>query len=193
MRDLIEHHAPDLMPVYNDDFPGRNMTILGSFKGWDKIKAYRTRFRELGYWVLGPQGEEIVEYAGSFEVLDTDMPKIRLMEQRLGRSLTCQEAGTFIETLFLQALDISDFAYVVGIDRNFSDGTYIGQQVAGEIGYTAGQQIPVFSDGPISPTLDEREGIITMFSGYIQTLVTPAAPERVKFLLEAQNLGSYPS
>jgi hypothetical protein len=193
MRDLIEQQLPELMPVYNKEFSGRNMTILGSFKGWDKIKEYRKRFQELGYWVLAPQGEDIVDYAGSFEVLDTDVTKVQRLTEHLGRSPTKQEVGTFIETLFLQAIDISDFTYVVGLDRKLDDGTYIGQQVAGEIGYTAGQLIPVFSDGQISPTLDEREGWTTMFPGYIEIMVQLAAPEKVQFELEAHNLGAYPS
>lgn len=189
MRDFIERHAPDIMPTYNTEFPGRNMTILGSFKGWDTIKEYRQRFRELGYWVLAPQGENVVDYVGSFEVLDTDVPKLQTVEKRMGRQLTKPEMGTCIETLFLQAIDISDFVYVVGLDRDLDDGTYIGQQVAGEIGYAAGH-MPVFSNGQISPTLDEREGMITHFGAYIQTLVRPAEPERVIFELESHYLGT---
>lgn len=181
MRQLIDKHVPDLWPQPSPDYPGRNVTVLGSFKAWQRIKAVRAQFRDLGFHVLGPLGEEITHYAGTsgtFEVLDTDAAHIAQMEQQLGRQLNRQEVAVFLEALFIGGIMVSDLCYVVGLDKpDIDDGGYIGTQVAVEIGCATGRDIPVFGE-PISPSLDEREGMGSMFWAYA-ALIETATPEEL--------------
>lgn len=182
---LIDSHVPELIPTYNDKYPGRNLTLLGSFKAWERIKATRQQFQRLGCWVVAPQGNDITHYAGAtgtFEVLDTDAKHIALFEERLGQRLTAQETAVFLEALFLRAIVASDACYVVGLQKpNIDDGEYMGTQVASEVGFALGSMKRVFGS-PMSPSLDERDGFGSLWGPYSH-LIQPATPEEVASIL----------
>lgn len=151
--------APELILKYDENFPGRNVVVLGSFKGWNAvIKPIRDCLRTAGFGVLAPQGEEIVRYAAGFEILDNDVAKIDTMEQRLQRRMSAKEVAVFLEALFMQAIDLSDLVYLAGLPReDIDDGGYMGLQVACELGHAMACNIPIFGT-EISPTLDDRDG-----------------------------------
>ncbi len=184
----IDWYIRDLVPQHNDVYPGLNITILGSFKAWDAIKATRERFKELGCWVLGPHGEEVASYAGAsgtFEVLDGDGPTVALFEERSGTRLTKFGTAAILEGLFLRAIQASDACYVVGLEKgDISDGYYVGTQVAGELGFALHCPSGVFG-APISPSLDEREGFGTMWDAYSH-LIQPATPEETVNMLRSK-------
>lgn len=188
MNGLIDSYVPEIVPTYNTDYSGRNLTLLGSFKAWGRIKATRELFRRLGCWVIAPQGNEITHYAGAagtFEVLDTDAAHIALFEERLGQRLTPHETAVFLEALFLRAVRAGDACYVVGLNKpELEDGDYVGTQVAGEIGVALGGGKRVFGS-LISPTLDERDGIDYMWHAY-SPLIQPATPQEVASILGAR-------
>jgi hypothetical protein len=154
---VVSECAPELLPHHNDKYPGGNVVVIGSFKGWKTdIVPIRERLRAAGFFPLAPHGNEIVDYAGAdgaFEVVDEDAGSIALMEERLGRVLSKAETANFLEALFCAAIKESDFVYVAALPReDISDGGYIGLQVALELGI-AQRNGPVYGVA-ISPSLD---------------------------------------
>jgi len=169
---------PDLLPVYNDLCPNKNVTLLGSFKGFNKIVAYREIFKDLGYHVLAPEGKEITHFANTFEVLDADAVKLARLEEHVGWSFNEDEIAIALEGLFVQAIRASDFCYVIGTDRSdIDDGGYLGTLVASEIGLALALGKPVYGTA-ISPTLDEREGYRSNFWAY-SSLIRVAEPHEI--------------
>jgi len=177
LLEWVNELAPELLPVYNKDYPGRNVVVLGSFKGWyEMVKPYRERLRAAGFYPLAPQGEVITRYANGFEVLDTDTGKIATLSRRLGRAMTEREISVLLEALFITAIRIGDLTYVAGLPRDLDDGTYIGETVSGELGI-AMVCGPVYGT-EISPTLDDRDGYdgwVSHFAAHVAMIdvVTP--------------------
>ncbi len=173
--------APELLPRHNDEYPGGNVVVIGSFKGLEtEIVPTRERLRAAGFFPLAPHGERITHYVGAdgtFEVVDADAVSIRLMEERLGRVLTKIETAELLEALFCAAIKESDFVYVAGLPRDdIDDGDYIGNQVATEFGYALGGG-PVYGT-KISPSLDARDGYDYHFPLYV-SLIQVATPEEL--------------
>lgn len=154
--------VPDLIPRRGEKtLPGHALTLLGSFKNWAGIVAVRKTFTQLGFEVLAPCGEEIIEDHGGFPILDYDQSKTQSIEEASGRPLNSIERAIALERLFTLAIDVSDFVYVVGHQRSRrDDGAYYGITVAGEIGYSWAQAKPVFADRHLSTTLDSQEGYV---------------------------------
>lgn len=190
----VAEQFPGLVPTYNDDFPGRNITLFGSFKpaNWERIRKVRDTFRQLGFCVLAPQGEDFTGFCGDFEILDADVTKIDHMEEALGRPLSPAEQAHSLEVLFQKAMDISDICYLVADERDgVDDGGYMGISAAVELG-RLWRSRPVIASRRISPSLDERDGYGSLFAGCVEGLYV-ASPEEVAAIMDAGGsfVGSY--
>lgn len=190
-HEAVRETFPDLVPRYNADFPGRNITLFGSFSpdNWERIKATRATFSRLGFHVLAPLGEEFVDSADGFAVLDADIEKLESMQRTLGRSLSPQEVAVYLELLFQKAMDISDICYLVLDERgHIDDGGYLGMAASVEMGRQTANEVPIVASTKISPTLDERDGYDSMFWAYA-SMPAVASPQEVADLLNGG--GSY--
>lgn len=166
-RELFNEHvwwwvsavAPDLIEQRDESKAGLNIVLLGTFKNWQRIRETRQRMQSLGFHVIAPSGDEIVDDAAGFPLLDTDLSRLETVKERLGRQLSTWEKGVVVEMLFLGAIERSDVCYVVAQDRSdIDDGGYLGTMVASEIGWAEGCGKLVVGSAELSPTLDERDG-----------------------------------
>jgi hypothetical protein len=175
----VARQFPGLVPQYNDDFSGRNVTLFGSFspENWARIKEARSQFQQLGFFVLAPNGETFTHRVGDFDVLDGDAGRIQHMERTLGRSLHPREISRYLEILFQMAMDRADVCYLVTDER----GGYMGVAASAELGRVLGGK-PILASAPINPGLDERDGYYSNFSGFVSGLYT-ASPSMVATII----------
>lgn len=185
----IARRFPELLPRYNTNFPGRNVVLFGSFNpaNIERIQRTRDTFRELGFFVLAPQSVKSVGYAGAagdFMLLETDVPKIQLMERNLGRPITPREASRVIKMLFQAAMRTADINYLVADERGIDDGGYMGLSAAVELAKVMDEK-PVIASQEISPTLDARDGDDSpIFAGCVDGIHV-ATPEEVAAVINS--------
>lgn len=181
-NDIAQKYAPDLLLRHNDEYPGGNVTVIGSFTDTDwgtDILPARERLRAAGFWVLAPLGDTLVDYAtteGTLRVVGADFDLIGRMQERLGRTFPEGDVLRHLTGLSRAAIEASDFTYFAGEpkpDASADDMVRVryGLRVALD------SRRPLYGT-PIRTTFDQQQCVISGFPDYVRN-VQYATPEEL--------------
>lgn len=164
--------------------------LLGSFSFHKTILEVGRFFQSNGIQVLAPRIEELSGALGDFGMLTSDWKILQEIEKVTGK-LDKRRAAGLIERIFLLTINEADLVYIVDLPKGEGRDGYVGDTVAGEVGWAMGARKRIYALQPLEHEIYPSEGLWSAVAPTIDSFAPNEVVKMAKRKMWAPTLNEY--